>query len=199
VTAPFHPSDLSSMPEIRIAYPSWVARRVVWDAVYASDDDRMGLAIALSRWNVLEETGGPFGAAVFERDSGRLVAVGVNLVVPLGNSALHAEMVAFMMAQSRRRSYTLAGDDMPAHDLATSCEPCAMCLGATLWSGVRRVLCGATRDDALRLDFDEGPVFDASYEYLAARGVEVRREVRRAEAAEVLALYRQRAGVIYNA
>ena len=74
-----------------------------------------------------------------------------------------------------------------------------MCLGATLWSGVRRVLCGATRDDALRLDFDEGPVFDASYDYLAERGVEVVRERRRAEAAEVLALYRRRAGVIYNA
>jgi tRNA(Arg) A34 adenosine deaminase TadA len=148
---------------------------------------------------VLEETGGPFGAAIFERDSGRLVAVGVNLVVPLANSALHGEMVAFMMAQARLGSYTLGGDGMPAHELATSCEPCAMCLGATLWSGVRRVVCGATRDDALRLDFDEGPVFEASYEYLAARGVEVVRELRRAEAAEVLALYRRRSGVIYNA
>jgi tRNA(Arg) A34 adenosine deaminase TadA len=187
------------MPEIHIAYPAWVARHVEWDAVYATDDDRMRLAIALARWNVLEDTGGPFGAAVFERDSGRLIAVGVNLVVPLSNSALHGEMVAFMMAQARLGSYTLAGDGMPAHELVTSCEPCAMCLGATLWSGVRRLICGATRDDALRLDFDEGPVFDASYEYLAERGVEIVRGVLRAEAAEVLALYRQRAGVIYNA
>jgi tRNA(Arg) A34 adenosine deaminase TadA len=188
-----------SLPEIRIAYPAWVVRHVDWNARYTTDDDRMGLAVALSRWNVLEESGGPFGAAVFERQSGRLVSVGVNLVVPLANSALHGEMVAFMMAQARLGSYTLAGEGMPEHELATSCEPCAMCLGATLWSGVRRVLCGATRDDALRLDFDEGPVFEASYEYLAARGVEVVREVRRAEAADVLALYRQRAGVIYNA
>ena len=187
------------MPEIRIAYPAWVARHVDWDARYTTDDDRIGLAIALSRWNVLEETGGPFGAAVFERESGRLVAIGMNLVVPLSNSALHGEMVAFMMAQARRGSYTLAGEGMPEHELATSCEPCAMCLGATLWSGVRRVVCGATRDDALRLDFDEGPVFQASYDYLAARGVEVVRGIRRAEAAAVLALYRQRAGVIYNA
>ena len=159
----------------------------------------MGVAIELARWNVLEETGGPFGAAVFERESGRLVGVGVNLVVPLANSALHAEMVAFMTAQARVGSYTLAGDGLPVHELATSCEPCAMCLGATLWSGVRRIICGATRDDALRLAFDEGPVFDASYAYLAQRGVVVEREVRRDEAAEVLALYRSRAGVIYNA
>ena len=187
------------LPEIRIAYPSWIATRVDWTAVHATDADRMGLAIALSRWNVVEGTGGPFGAAVFERDSGKLVAVGVNLVVPLTNSALHGEMVAFMMAQARLRSYTLAGEGMPAHELATSCEPCAMCLGATLWSGVRRVLCGATREDAVRLNFDEGPVFEASYDYLAARGVEIVRGVRRVEAAEVLTLYRQRSGVIYNA
>jgi tRNA(Arg) A34 adenosine deaminase TadA len=185
--------------EIRITYPEWIARRVVWDAPYASDDDRMGLAIALSRWNVLEATGGPFGAAIFERDSGRLVSVGVNLVVPLNNSALHGEMVAFMMAQARLGSYTLAGEGMPAHELVTSCDPCAMCLGATLWSGVRRMMCGATREDAIRLEFDEGPVFEASYEYLAERGVEIARGVKRAEAADVLALYRQRAGVIYNA
>lgn len=159
----------------------------------------MQLAIALARWNVLEDTGGPFGAAVFERDAGRLVSVGMNLVVALNNSALHAEMVAFMVAQARVASYTLAGDGLPAHELVTSCEPCAMCLGATLWSGVRRVVCGATRDDAVRLDFDEGPVFDESYEYLAQRGIDVSRGVLREAAADVLALYRKRNGVIYNA
>lgn len=186
------------LPEIRVAYPAWVGAKVDWHASYATDEDRMRLAIALARWNVLEKTGGPFGAAIFERDSGRLVAIGVNLVVPLGNSALHAEMVAFMMAQARVGSYTLAGEGIAEHELATSCEPCAMCLGATLWSGVRRVICGATRDDALRLAFDEGPVFEASYAYLAERGVVITRGVLRAEAAEVFSLYRERAGVIYN-
>ena len=186
-------------PEIRVAYPPWVQRQVAWDAIYSTDEERMRLAIAVARWNVLESTGGPFGAAVFERDSGRLVAIGMNLVVPLGNSSLHAEMVAFMMAQARVGSFTLSGEGMPVHELATSCEPCAMCLGATLWSGVRRVICGATRDDALRLDFDEGPVFDASYSYMEERGISIERGLLRAEAAEVLSLYRERAGVIYNA
>jgi tRNA(Arg) A34 adenosine deaminase TadA len=185
--------------EIRIVYPAWVASRVRWNDRYAGDGERMAVAIALARWNVLENTGGPFGAAVFERESGRLVSVGMNLVVPLNNSALHAEMVAFMMAQSRIGSYTLGGDGLTAHELVTSCEPCAMCLGATLWSGVRRLVCGATREDALRLDFDEGPVFDESYEYLATRGIEISRGVMRDDAAAVLALYRKRDGVIYNA
>ncbi|MGH7507571.1 MAG: nucleoside deaminase, partial [Longimicrobiales bacterium] len=89
---------------------------------------------------------------------------------------------------------------MPAHELHTSCEPCAMCLGATLWSGVRGVVSAATRDDAHGVDFDEGPVFAASYEYLRARGITFRREVLREEGRAVLRLYREGSGgVIYNA
>ena len=188
-----------SHPVIHIEYPDWVDDVVEWARPYHSDEDRMRLAIDVARANVDHGTGGPFGAAIFETVSGRVVSVGMNSVVRYNNCTLHGEMVAFMMAQQRLGSFTLGAAGMPEHELFTSCEPCAMCLGATLWSGVRRVICGATRDDALRLDFDEGPVFDASYEYLAERGVEVVRGVRRAEAADVLALYRQRAGVIYNA
>ena len=43
-------------------------------------------------------------------------------------------------------------------ELFTSCEPCAMCLGASLWSGVKRMVCGATKDDAQAIGFDEGKV-----------------------------------------
>jgi len=120
------------------------------------------------------------------------------VVTRLGNSTLHAEMVAFMMAQRRLDTYTLAAPGLPAHVLATSCEPCAMCLGATLWSGVKRVVYGAAREDASALGFDEGPVFEASYAYLADRGLPVTRGVLRDEARAVLELYRQRSGKIYN-
>jgi len=158
----------------------------------------MRLAITLSRENTVRGTGGPFGAGVFESGTGRLVSVGVNLVVPLRNSALHAEMVAFMMAEARLQSFTLHAEELPVHEIVTSCDPCAMCLGASLWSGVRRVVCGATRDDAGEIHFDEGPVFPASYEYLRARGIETIHGVLRDEAREVLALYANTRGKIYN-
>jgi tRNA(Arg) A34 adenosine deaminase TadA len=186
-------------PEIRVTYPDWLPPFVHWERRYATDEERMRLAIALARENVVRGTGGPFGAAVVESASGRLVAVGVNSVVRLNNATLHGEMVAFMMAQARLGSYTLAAPGMPSHELVTSCEPCAMCLGATLWSGVRRLVCGAAREDASRLAFDEGPVFPESYTYLAGRGVEIIRGVCRAEARAVLELYRARGGEIYNA
>ena len=183
---------------VAVALPDWIDEVVDWERPYRTDDDKMRLAIALARENVARGTGGPFGAAIVERDSGRLVSVGVNRVVPLNNCTLHAEMVAFMLAQSRLGTFSLAAPGLPAHDLATSCDPCAMCLGATLWSGVRRVLCGATRDDAMLLQFDEGPVFASSWAYLRRKGLEVHRGVLRPEAVGVFELYRERGGAVYN-
>jgi tRNA(Arg) A34 adenosine deaminase TadA len=182
-----------------VEYPDWVNAVVEWDRRLATDEDRMRLAIRLSRENVERGTGGPFGAVIVERDSGKLVAVGMNSVIRLNNCTLHGEMVAFMMAQQRLGSYTLAAPGMPTHDLVTSCEPCAMCLGAALWSGVRRIVLGAAREDASRLNFEEGPVFAQSYAYLEERGLEITRNVLRDEARAVLELYRARRGKIYNA
>jgi tRNA(Arg) A34 adenosine deaminase TadA len=184
---------------LRIQPPDWVEHAVDWQAMYPTDEDRMGLAIRLARENVVRGTGGPFGSAVFRLPEGALLAVGVNSVTRLSNSVLHAEVMAIMLAQHRVGSYTLdLAEDRP-HALVTSCEPCAMCLGATLWSGVRRLVCGATREDATALGFDEGPVFPESYAYLESRGVGVARGVLRGEAAEVLRLYQETGGQIYNA
>lgn len=183
---------------IEITLPPWVAEVVDWTRRYPTDEERMRLAIELSRENVLRETGGPFGAAIVVEQTGELVGVGMNSVQRLSNATLHAEMVAFMVAQHRLGTFTLGASGLPDHTLVTSCDPCAMCLGAVLWSGVRRVVCGAGRDDATRLGFDEGPVFPESYRYLQDRGVEIVRGVLRLEARAVLELYRARGGPIYN-
>jgi tRNA(Arg) A34 adenosine deaminase TadA len=185
-------------PTVHLEYPDWVDEIVDWERAYSSDDDKMRLAIAVSRVNVERGTGGPFGAAIFSRPDGRLVAVGMNSVVRLNNCTLHGEMVAFMMANQRVGSFTLNATGMPAHELFTSCEPCAMCLGATLWSGVRRVVYGAAREDASLLNFEEGPVFPESYKYLEDRGITIERNLLRDEARAVLEMYRARSGKIYN-
>ena len=155
----------------------------------------MRVALEVARRNVSERTGGPFGAAIFDGD-GRLVSVGMNLVVLGKNSTLHAEMLAFQLAQARIGSHDLGA---ARHDLFTSCEPCAMCLGATLWSGVRRLVCSAAGEDAARIGFDEGPVFPESFRYLSDRNIEVSRNVLRAEGRTVLDEYASRGGPIYNA
>lgn len=186
------------MFDATVSLPAWVRDAVSFDSTYLTDEDKMRLAIRLADENIARGTGGPFGAAVFESGSGRLIAVGVNSVVRLNNCTLHAEMVAYQLAQKRIASYTLSAEGHPAHELFTSCEPCAMCLGATLWSGVQRVVIAASRDDAIAIGFDEGPVFSESYAYLKARGVEVAHGVLRAEGRAVLERYKAMGGPVYN-
>jgi tRNA(Arg) A34 adenosine deaminase TadA len=186
------------MPILRIEHPAWMAEVADPARSYEDDEARMRLAIALARESVRRGTGGPFGAAVFECASGALLAAGVNLVVPYANPILHAEVVALVDAHARRASYTLGAPGEPPCELVTSCEPCAMCLGALLWSGVRRVVWGALREDAMRIGFDEGPVFPESHHYLASRGIELVGGVCRDEAREVLERYARQGGVIYN-
>jgi tRNA(Arg) A34 adenosine deaminase TadA len=188
----------SEHPVIQVEYPDWADSVVDWSRSYGSDEERMRLAIAISRANVERRTGGPFGAAIFEAPSGRVVSIGMNSVVRYQNCTLHAEMVAFMMAQRRVGSFTLNTPHLAAHELFTSCEPCAMCLGATLWSGVRRVVYGAAREDASRLKFEEGPVFPESYRYLEDRGLTIVRNVLREDARAVMDLYRVQGGKVYN-
>jgi tRNA(Arg) A34 adenosine deaminase TadA len=181
-----------------IGMPEWLGSAVDWRACYRTDEERMGVAVELARQNVLHDLGGPFGAGLFDARDGRLVAVGVNSVTRLNNSVLHAEVVAIMLAQARLGTYALGAVHPAGFALATSCEPCAMCLGAVLWSGVRELICGATKDDAGALGFDEGPVFPESWSYLEARGIRARRRVRREDAVAVFQLYREAGGAIYN-
>ena len=130
----------AGQPGLVVDVPAWVDAMARPDAVLASDDEKMALLIRLAAENVDHGTGGPFAAAVFEVESGRLVAAGVNSVVRLGSCVLHAEVVAIVRAQRRVGSFTLHAPTLPAHELVTSCDPCAMCLGATLYSGVKRVV-----------------------------------------------------------
>lgn len=185
------------MHTVSISLPDWVNEVVDWQRGYFNDDEKMALAIALSRENVLRGTGGPFGSAIFEAASGKLLSVGVNRVMPLHNSSAHGEMVAIMLAEQAVQSFSLAADGIK-RELFTSCEPCAMCLGGTLWSGVKRLVCAATADDARGIGFDEGPVFAQSYQYLRDAGIEVVQGVQRDAAAAVLKQYMQTGGTIYN-
>jgi tRNA(Arg) A34 adenosine deaminase TadA len=90
----------------------------------------MLFVIDTARRNVVENTGGPFAAGVFEMHTGRLISLGVNLVTTEKLSVLHAEMVALMIAQRNFGTYDLGVTGTAFHELFTSAEPCAMCFGA---------------------------------------------------------------------
>jgi len=187
-----------TFPTFTLRLPDWVAAFIADpQRCYPTVEERMELAIALARRNVETSTGGPFGAAVFELDSGRLVAPGINLVVPSGCSTAHAEIVALTLAQQQTGCYRL-GMDGRRYELVSSTEPCAMCLGAIPWSGVVRLVCGARDEDARAIGFDEGAKPVRWIGELEKRGIEVIRDVRREEATAVLRRYRDAGGEIYN-
>jgi tRNA(Arg) A34 adenosine deaminase TadA len=187
------------MRRLEFRLPEWIDGYVERpDGKFETVEARMRYVISLARANVERRTGGPFGAAVFEADSGRVVGVGVNLVEASNCSMAHAEMLAIAMAQQALGTYDL-GQGSAVHELVTSTEPCAMCLGAIPWSGVRRVVCGARGKDACDIGFDEGAKPARWIAELRKRGIEVIRDVLREESRDVLHLYAQTGGHVYNA
>ena len=186
-------------PQVEFSLPGWVEEFLAEpETVYADVEERMRLVIELSRLNVDHETGGPFGAGIFDLSTNRLVAPGVNLVTTSNLSTTHAEMVAIMVAQRVVGHFDLGGSGRPPYELVASTEPCAQCFGATPWSGVRRLVCGARDEDARAIGFDEGPKMPDWAEALEERGISVVKDACRDEAAAVLRHYVNSGGVIYN-
>lgn len=192
-------SDMAN-PDIGFScqLPDWVHEAVDFDEAYPTSHDKMAVAVGLAQRNVEMETGGPFGAAVFDLTTHRLVAPGVNLVVPNSNPTAHAEIVAISVAGSRLDSYDLGDGGRNPTGLVTSVEPCAMCLGATPWSGVSLIVVGARDEDARAAGFDEGHKPVDWIESLESRGIAVVLDVMRSEATSVLEVYVKAGRTIYN-
>lgn len=187
-------------PSVALRLPDWIGEVIAdSDLTYPTIEDRMRLAVELSRESIHRGTGGPFGAAIFDRETNRLLAPGVNLVLTSGYSFAHAEMVAIMVAQRLVGDFDLGGEGQPSYELVASTEPCSMCFGAIPWSGVRHLVCGARGEDAEAVGFDEGTKPAEWVRSLEERGITVERDVLRNEAASVLREYAERGGEIYNA
>jgi len=177
--------------------PHWLENRPLPDAL-ATDEERMSLVHELADLNWRAGNGGPFAALVVDSATGELVAAGVNVVLASGLSSTHAEVVALSLAQT-----TLAGWDLGADrslELVVNWRPCAMCYGATIWSGVRRLVIAGSGPECEELTgFDEGPMRDDWREQLEARGISVTSDVLRDGALRTFAKYGASASTVYNA
>ena len=184
---------------VTLTLPSWLSEITARPLVIPDRLERMRWVIGLSQGNVEHDSGGPFAAAVFETATGRLLGAGVNRVEPLRCSPAHAEVMAIAFAQQGMQTYDLGLNAAAASELVTSSQPCLMCLGATLWSGVTRLRYGATAADVtVVLGFDEGPLPVAWQDELRQRHIAVEAEVLRREAVAVLELYKKKQGTVYN-
>ena len=181
--------------KIEIEIPDWLEKFNKSNRAFESDKEKMEFVINIVKMNI-KNGGGPFGAAIFDIKTGKIVSCGANLVLQNNLSVLHAEIVTIIIAQNRFKNYSLS--KIGSFELFSSSEPCAMCLGAILWSGLKRVVWGASSKVAREIGFDEGPVFESSWEYLKNKGIKIKSNLLEKEIEDILKKYSSKHGVIYN-
>lgn len=186
--------------EFTLSLPDWaVTDLAAMPPFFPTLAERMTAVINFSRKNFEIGTGGPFAAGVFERESGKLIVIGVNRVVPSNCSSAHAEVMALSLAQKQLGAFDLGGVGLPDYQLVVNWRPCAMCYGAVLWSGVRSlVIAGSGPELESITGFDEGPIHPDWQAELEKRGVEVINHVETAAATAVFHDFAASGSLVYN-
>ena len=86
----------------------------------------------------------PIGCVIVYGETGEVVAVGLNDAQR--NPVLHGETAAIInLAEAH------PGADWTRMTLYTTAEPCPMCAGAILWSGISRLVFGTSMETLKRL------------------------------------------------
>lgn len=101
----------------------------------------------------IEAQGGPFGAVIVKDN--KIIATGVNRVVPNSDPTAHAEVQAIRAASAMLKTF-----DLSECEIYTSCEPCPMCLGAIYWAKIKKVYYANTRYDAASIGFDDNFIYE---------------------------------------
>lgn len=96
---------------------------------------------------------GPFYAEIYDKD-GNLVVSSSNSVVEDNCCLYHAEVNTIKKAHEKYKEYNLAPKDLTIY---INAEPCIMCAGAIMWSGIKTVYFSVPSKDVERITgFDEG-------------------------------------------
>ena len=116
-------------------------------------NEYMKIAKELSDDNLQSNSGGPFGACIVK--DGKVIGKGSNKVLKNNDPTAHAEIMAIRNACKNINNYDLSGCE-----LYTSCYPCPMCLSAIIWSNIKKVYYGNTKEDAADIGFRDKKIYD---------------------------------------
>lgn len=125
----------------------------------------MRYAVEAAYKNLLDLSGGPFGACIV-RD-GEVLAVSSNKVLT-SDATSHAEVNAIREASNVTGSFDLSG----AVCYATT-EPCPMCFAALHWARIKTIYYGTSISDADKVGFNEMPISNKKMKDLAGLDVEL--------------------------
>ena len=112
----------------------------------------MQLAIDSAMEGITLNEGGPFGACVVKEN--QVIAVAHNTVIKENDPTCHAEMNAIRLAAKTLGTYDLSGCT-----LYTTVDPCPMCLTATYWARIDKIVAGCENIIAARYGFDDDAFF----------------------------------------
>ena len=130
-----------------VVYPQWLLDIVAPGQIYPSDAAIMRRAIALTLAALERGQGGPFGA-IIAAQTGEIVAIAHNQARQELDVTAHAEVVAIRRATQALRRLELDAVHGAPLRLFTTCEPCAMCVGAMFWARLPTVIAAARKEDA---------------------------------------------------
>ena len=116
-------------------------------------NEYMKIAKELAEDNLKTNVGGPFGACVVQ--NGKIIGKGSNHVLSNNDPTAHAEIMAIRDACKNINSYDLSGCE-----IYTSCFPCPMCLSAIIWSNIKIVYYGNTKEDAANIGFRDEYIYN---------------------------------------
>lgn len=141
----------------------------------------------------IERGHGPFLAAIYQGPY--LIAQRANTVVMDDCSNHHAEINVIRAAQSELKTYDLAPKNL---DLYITAEPCMMCIGAIMWSGIKNVYYGVPSKVVEKITgFDEG--FKPNWlKEFQKRGINVYGNIETELGEDVLKQYVESKRVIYK-
>jgi len=115
--------------------------------------DYMNLALKEARKTVSQNIGGPFGAVIIDSD-GKILSIASNTVLGDHDPTAHAEINAIRKATKAIDDHNLSGCT-----LYTTAYPCPMCLGAIIWSNIKKVYYGCTEADADAIGFRDDFIY----------------------------------------
>ena len=128
---------------------------------------------------------GPFYAEIYDQQ-GHLVVASSNSVVEDHCSLHHAEINTIKLAHEKLKTYDLAPFKLTIY---INAEPCIMCAGGIMWSGIERIFYSVPSADVEKLTgFDEGYKPDWVQEF-AKRNIKVYGNIESESGKQVLADY----------
>ncbi len=114
------------------------------DSIDPRHHERMKALVAYTAASFATDHPSPFGAAVYDAQTGGLIAQAYDSVIAKCDPTNHGEVNAVRLATQKLARLSLRGCV-----LYSTCEPCPMCMSACIWAELETVVYGAsTLEDA---------------------------------------------------